>query len=142
MAARRVSVKDDPSSPDKSSTRRISLYLETPIATELNQQVESDGPNVNSWANNLFHIIFLSPGGQKMREFASEAEKPYLELLRDLVSLLDKRVPIDRIAKLATSSQRNIIQMMIYLMILGLKSYESGNDEPLLTSEKEVPTKD
>jgi|GEM_PF-6581323 len=131
---------EDGGSPTKkgaaASSKRTSLYIEPSMSTELEMQVRQDKHNTNSWINNLLQVLLTSEGGRNLRSFAREEDRTFLELLRDLTNLLDKKVPLNRISKLADKSQRNIIQMMIYLMLLGLKQYESGTVEPLIDEEK------
>lgn len=111
--------------------KRMSLYMEPDLFNAIEADVAASGTgNKNSWVVGLLQLVLLSDVGETLKEFAQNDQKTVLDELKELLTILDRDVPLPEIRELARATQRNTPQMLVYLLRIGLKTYNEHYKEP------------
>jgi hypothetical protein len=72
----------------------------------------------------LLNLLLTSEIGQELRKQAQENRRTLAHELECNLILFSEHLPTDRIRELAKASQRNPDQMLVRLVLLGLRVYE------------------
>jgi Arc/MetJ-type ribon-helix-helix transcriptional regulator len=102
---------------------RITVPLPEAVLNQLDEQVRRDATNKAAFCSNLIELILTSEGGKILREAAARKDTPLLAILSDYLSLM-ANVPTEEIEQLGLDSQRHLDQMLVYLLLVGLKVYK------------------
>ena len=104
---------------------RPTFYMSPELLAAINQQciVESDKKR-SPFVAEILSLLLMSPTGQKLKEHARKSHRSLLHELESNLVLFHEQIPTERIIELAEASQRNPDQMMVRLVLLGLRVYE------------------
>lgn len=72
----------------------------------------------------ILELLLTSDLGQQLKESAQKHRRPLVHELEANLILFNEHIPTDRIAELAEASQRHPDQMLVRLVLLGLRVYE------------------
>jgi hypothetical protein len=104
---------------------RPTFYMSADLLTELESQCAIEGDKKRSpFLTELLHLLLMSPAGQQLREQAKTYHRPLVSELESNLILFNEHLPTQRIKELAEKSQRHPDQMLVRLVLLGLKIYE------------------
>ncbi|MEA5464048.1 hypothetical protein [Leptothoe sp. PORK10 BA2] len=104
---------------------RPTFYMSTELLAEISAQCEAEGSKKRSpFLVELLELVLTSPIGQQLRENAHKNRRGLVHELEANLLLFNEHIPTDRIEELAAASQRNPDQMLIRLVLLGLRVYE------------------
>ncbi|MGJ3254094.1 MAG: hypothetical protein ACFE0J_23620 [Elainellaceae cyanobacterium] len=115
-------------SPEPSETScRPTFYMNQDLLDAIEEQCAAEGGKKRSpFLAEILSLLLTSPAGQKLRENAQRHRIDLVhELERNLV-LFNEHIPTERIEELAEASQRHPDQMLVRLVLLGLRVYERG----------------
>jgi len=102
---------------------RITVPLPEAVLNQLDEQVRRDATNKAAFCSNLIELILTSEGGKILQEASARKDTPLLATLSDYLSLM-ANVPTEEIEQLGLNSQRHLDQMLVYLLLVGLKVYK------------------
>jgi hypothetical protein len=74
----------------------------------------------------ILELLLTSDVGQQLREGAQKHRRPLVYELEANLILFNEHIPTERIVELAETSQRNPDQMLVRLVLLGLRVYEKA----------------
>ncbi|PSR19316.1 hypothetical protein C8255_02850 [filamentous cyanobacterium CCP3] len=99
------------------------------MSTELMEAIEAqcaiEGNRKRSpFIAEILELLLTSEAGQILRESAQKHRRPLVHELEANLILFHEHVPTERIMELAEASQRNPDQMLVRLVLLGLRIYE------------------
>ena len=104
---------------------RPTFYMSTELLAEINAQCEAEGNKKRSpFLVDLLELVLTSPMGQQLRENAERNRRGLANELEANLLLFNEHIPTERIEELAAASQRNPDQMLVRLVLLGLRVYE------------------
>jgi hypothetical protein len=72
----------------------------------------------------ILELLLTSETGEQLRESAQKHRRPLVHELEANLLLFNEHIPTERIAELAEASQRHPDQMLVRLILLGLRVYE------------------
>lgn len=104
---------------------RPTFYMHADLLAALEAQCAIEGDKKRSpFLAELLSLLLTSPMGQELREQAKVHRRTLVyELERNLI-LFNEHLPTERIKELAEQSQRHPDQMLVRLVLIGLKVYE------------------
>jgi len=106
---------------------RPTFYMSTELLAEIDAQCAQDGGKKRSpFVGELMELLLTGPIGEQLRENAEKNRRSLAHELEANLVLFNKYVPTDEIAELAEASQRNPDQMLVRLVLLGLKVYRNS----------------
>jgi hypothetical protein len=82
----------------------------------------------------ILALLLPSPVGQQLRENAQKHRRSLAHELEANLILFNEHIPTEKIAELAAASQRHPDQMLVRLVLLGLRVYVMRNR----TSERKL----
>jgi hypothetical protein len=104
---------------------RPTFYMSAELLAAIEEQCEAEGNKKRSpFLAEIMELLLLSPAGQELRASAKHHRRPLLHELEANLILFHDQIPTERIAELAEASQRNPDQMLVRLVLLGLRVYE------------------
>ena len=71
-------------------------------------------------------LLLTSPAGEALRANAQKNRRSLAHELEANLVLINEHIPADEIVELAAASQRNADQMLVRLVLLGLRVYKSS----------------
>jgi hypothetical protein len=118
----------DPSSvPDEPSEGacRPTFYMSADLLAALEEQCVAEGDKKRSpFLAELLSLLLTSDIGKHMRNQARTHRRSLAHELECNLILFSEHLPAERIRELAKASQRHPDQMLIRLVLLGLRVYE------------------
>lgn len=106
---------------------RPTFYMSTELLAEIDAQCAQDGGKKRSpFVGELMELLLTSPIGEQLRRNAEKNRRSLAHELEANLVLFNKHVPTDEIAELAEASQRNPDQMLVRLVLLGLRCYRNA----------------
>ncbi|MEM8503372.1 MAG: hypothetical protein AAF716_09495 [Cyanobacteria bacterium P01_D01_bin.1] len=112
--------------PDESGCRPT-FYMSTELLAEIDAQCAQDGGKKRSpFLVELLDLLLTSSMGEQLRVNAKKNRRSLAHELEANLVLFNEHVPTDEIAELAEASQRNPDQMLIRLLLLGLRVYRNS----------------
>lgn len=104
---------------------RPTFYMSADLLTALEAQCAIEGDKKRSpFLTELLNLLLMSPTGEQLREQAKTHHRPLVKELESNLILFNEHLPTERIKELAEQSQRYPEQMLVRLVLLGLKIYE------------------
>jgi hypothetical protein len=119
--------KKNRKSADEESTEtgcRPTFYMSSDLLAAIEAQCEVEGKKRSPFLAELMELLLASPMGEQMRENAQKNRRHLVHELESNLILFNEHIPTERIAELAEASQRNPDQMLVRLILLGLRVYE------------------
>lgn len=121
---------------------RPTFYMSTELLAAIDAQCAQDGGKKRSpFLAELMELLLTSPMGEQLRENAAKNRRSLAHELEANIVLFNESIPTAEIAELAEASQRNPDQMMVRLILLGLRVYKNsiarmeaeikGSNEPI-----------
>jgi hypothetical protein len=121
---------------------RPTFYMSTELLAAIDAQCEQEGGKKRSpFLAELMELLLTSPMGEQLRENAAKNKRSLAHELEANLVLFNEHIPTAEIAELAEASQRNPDQMLVRLVLLGLRVYKnsivrmeediSGGNKPL-----------
>jgi hypothetical protein len=122
------SVPQDKSQSDASESGcRPTFYMTTELLEAIEAQCAAEGNRKRSpFLAEIMELLLTSNMGKDLREGAQKHRRPLLHELEANLVLFNEHVPTERIVELAEASQRNPDQMLVRLVLLGLRVYEGA----------------
>ena len=123
---------DSPTSPRKAKSSdtveggcRPTFYMSAELLAAIEEQCAIEGNKKRSpFLVELLELLLTSSIGEQLRESAQKHRRPLAHELEANLILFNEHIPMERIAELAEASQRNPDQMLVRLVLLGLRVYE------------------
>jgi hypothetical protein len=104
---------------------RPTFYMSAELLAALEDQCAIEGDRKRSpFLAELLNLFLTSEIGQELRKQAQENRRTLAHELECNLILFSEHLPTDRIRELAKASQRNPDQMLVRLVLLGLRVYE------------------
>jgi hypothetical protein len=104
---------------------RPTFYMSAELLAAIEEQCATEGDKKRSpFLAELLSLLLTSELGQHLREQAQENRRSLAHELECNLILFSEHLPADRIRELAKASQRHPDQMLIRLVLLGLRVYE------------------
>jgi len=104
---------------------RPTFYMASQLLAALEDQCALEGNKKRSpFLAEILELLLLSPKGQALRESAQKHHRPLVHELDAHLIWFNEHIPTERIEALAEASQRNPDQMLVRLVLLGLRVYE------------------
>ncbi|MGB3788432.1 MAG: hypothetical protein WA949_10510 [Phormidesmis sp.] len=114
------------SKPDESGCRPT-FYMSTELLAEIDAQCAQDGGKKRSpFLVELMDLLLTSPMGEQLRANAEKNRRSLAHELEANLVLFNEHIPTAEIAQLAEASQRNPDQMLVRLVLLGLRVYRNS----------------
>ncbi len=99
--------------------------MTTDLLAAIEAQCSVEGDKKRSpFLADILQLLLLSPVGLQLRQRAQENRRDLVDELECNLVLFNDQVPIARIHELAAASQRYPEQMLVRLVLLGLRVYE------------------
>ena len=121
---------------------RPTFYMSTDLLAAIEAQCTIEGDKKRSpFLSELLSLLLLSPIGQHLRENAKKSRRSLVHELESNLILFNEHIPTERIVELAEASQRHPDQMLVRLVLLGLRVYERAiaRMEAEIEGSKEIP---
>lgn len=104
---------------------RPTFYMSAELLAAIEAQCATEGSKKRSpFLAEIMELLLTSPTGQQLRESAQKHRRPLVHELEANLILFNEHIPTERIAELAEASQRHPDQMLVRLVLLGLRVYE------------------
>jgi hypothetical protein len=104
---------------------RPTFYMSTELLAAIEAQCASEGGKKRSpFLAEIMELLLTSPTGKALRESAQKHNRSLTSELEANLLLFNEHIPTERIAELAEASQRHPDQMLVRLVLLGLRVYE------------------
>lgn len=104
---------------------RPTFYMSADLLAAIEEQCAIEGDKKRSpFLAELLTLLLTSDIGQQLREQARANRRSLAHELECNLILFSEHIPTDRIRELARASQRHPDQMLIRLVLLGLRVYE------------------
>lgn len=117
--------QDKSSSDASESGCRPTFYMTAELLEAIEAQCAAEGNRKRSpFLAEIMELLLTSEMGQSLREGAQKHRRPLIHELEANLVLFNEHIPIERIVELAEASQRNPDQMLVRLVLLGLRVYE------------------
>jgi len=99
--------------------------MSSELLSAIEAQCDTEGNKKRSpFLAEIMELLLLSPMGEQLRASAKKHRRPLVHELEANLILFNEHLPTERIAELAEASQRNPDQMLVRLVLLGLRVYE------------------
>jgi hypothetical protein len=106
---------------------RPTFYMSTELLAAIDAQCAQDGGKKRSpFLAELMELLLTSPMGEQLRENATKNKRSLAHELEANLVLFNEHIPTAEIAELAEASQRNPDQMLVRLVLLGLRVYRNS----------------
>lgn len=104
---------------------RPTFYMSAELLAAIEAQCEAEGNKKRSpFLAEILELLLTSEVGERMRASAQKHRRPLVHELEANLLLFNEHIPTERIAELAEASQRHPDQMLVRLVLLGLRVYE------------------
>ena len=106
---------------------RPTFYMTAELLEAIEAQCAVEGNRKRSpFLAEIMELLLTSDVGQQLREGAQKHRRPLIHELEANLVLFNEHIPTERIVELAEASQRNPDQMLVRLVLLGLRVYEKA----------------
>lgn len=123
---KKSSSKPDPDEPVEGGCRPT-FYMSAELLAAIEEQCAVEGNKKRSpLVAELLDLLLTSPMGQQLRTNADKHRRNLVHELEANLILFNPHLPMERIQQLAEGSQRNADQMLVRLVLLGLRVYEQS----------------
>ncbi|NET34890.1 MAG: hypothetical protein F6K19_23180 [Cyanothece sp. SIO1E1] len=107
------------------SSCRPTFYMSTELLAAIEAQCAAEGDKKRSpFVAELLALLLTSPIGEQLRASAQKHRRSLVHELECNLVLFNEHIPTERIRELAAASQRHPDQMLVRLVLLGLRVYE------------------
>lgn len=121
----RSNTKSSIASQESEGGCRPTFYMSAELLAAMEAQCEVEGNKKRSpFLAEILELLLTSDLGQQLKESAQKHRRPLVHELEANLILFNEHIPTDRIAELAEASQRHPDQMLVRLVLLGLRVYE------------------
>lgn len=104
---------------------RPTFYMSAELLNAIEEQCAIEGNKKRSpFLAEILELLLTSEVGEQLRESAQKHRRPLVYELEANLLLFNEHIPTERIAELAEASQRHPDQMLVRLILLGLRVYE------------------
>lgn len=104
---------------------RPTFYMTTELLDAIEAQCAAEGDKKRSpFLAEILSLLLTSPIGEQLKENAHKNQRSLVHELESNLILFNKHIPTERVMELAEASQRNPDQMLVRLVLLGLRVYE------------------
>ncbi len=106
---------------------RPTFYMSTELLAAIDAQCAQDGGKKRSpFLVELMELLLTGPIGEQLRENAAKNRRSLAHEIEANLVLFNDHVPTAEIIELAEASQRNPDQMLVRLVLLGLRVYKNS----------------
>ncbi|MEL7353911.1 MAG: hypothetical protein AAFN38_20985 [Cyanobacteria bacterium J06560_5] len=106
---------------------RPTFYMSTELLAAIDAQCAQDGGKKRSpFLAELMELLLTEPVGEQLRANAEKNRRSLAHELEANLVLFNEHIPTAEIAELAEASQRNPDQMLVRLILLGLRVYRNS----------------
>ena len=105
---------------------RPTFYMSTELLEAIDQQCAQDGKKRSPFLAELMEQQLTSHIGEQLRANAEQNRRSLAHELEANLVLFNEHVPTAEIEELAKASQRNTDQMLVRLVLLGLRVYKNS----------------
>ena len=105
---------------------RPTFYMSTELLAAIDQQCAADGKKRSPFLAELMELLLTSPMGEQLRANAKKNRRSLAHELEANLVLFSEHIPTAEIEELAAASQRNPDQMLVRLLLLGLRVYRNS----------------
>jgi hypothetical protein len=103
---------------------RPTFYMSTDLLAAIEAQSTVEDKKRSPFVAEVLEFLLTSPVGEQLRENAQKHRRSLVHELESSLVLFNEHIPTDRIVELAEASQRHPDQMLVRLILLGLRVYE------------------
>ncbi|WP_416671429.1 hypothetical protein [Egbenema bharatensis] len=103
---------------------RPTFYMNAELLAAIESQSTAEDKKRSPFVAEVLEFLLASPTGEQLRENAQKHRRSLVHELESNLVLFNEHVPTDRIVELAAASQRHPDQMLVRLILLGLRVYE------------------
>jgi hypothetical protein len=103
---------------------RPTFYMSTELLAAIEAQCAVEDKKRSPFVAEVLEFLLTSPIGEQLRENAQKHRRSLVHELESNLVLFDEHIPTARIVELAEASQRHPDQMLVRLILLGLRVYE------------------
>ncbi|MEO1387900.1 MAG: hypothetical protein AAFV85_11070 [Cyanobacteria bacterium J06634_6] len=100
--------------------------MSTELLAAIDEQCAQDGKKRSPFLAELMEQLLTSPEGKQLRANAEQNRRSLAHELEANLVLFNEHVPTAEIEELAEASQRNPDQMLVRLLLLGLRVYRNS----------------
>ena len=105
---------------------RPTFYMSTELLATIDEQCEQDGKKRSPFLAEFMELLLTDPVGEQLRANAKKNRRGLANELEANLVLFNEHIPTAGIAELAEASQRNPDQMLVRLILLGLRVYRNS----------------
>lgn len=105
---------------------RPTFYMSTDLLAAIDAQCAEDGKKRSPFLAELMELLLTSPMGEQLRANAEQNHRSLAHELEANLVLFNEHIPTAEIEELAEASQRNPDQMLVRLVLLGLRVYKNS----------------
>ena len=114
--------------------RRPTFYLPPKLDDELAEEARASKTSKSGIVSELLYLLFMTPQGRRLRHSAKRNNATLAEEVEKYLVPFQEDFPTERISELAKLSYRTPTQMLVYLVLIGLRVYEKN----LVRLEEEI----
>lgn len=103
---------------------RPTFYMSTDLLAAIEAQSTVEDKKRSPFVAEVLEFLLTSPAGEQLRENAQKHRRSLVHELESSLVLFNEHIPTARIVELAEASQRHPDQMLVRLILLGLRVYE------------------
>ena len=105
---------------------RPTFYMSTELLAAIDKQCDEDGKKRSPFLAEFMELLLTSPMGEQLRKNAEKNHRSLAHELEANLVLFSDHIPRAEIEELAEASQRNADQMLVRLVLLGLRVYRNS----------------
>jgi len=119
----------DSSASGTDSREKVTIRIEDEAIVQILDQIsETEEFTRKEFVQKLLKLLLVSKEGQQLKQFADHRNRTVLAELTSWMNLLQSNLPWDEIRELACQSQRYPEQMIVFLILEGLRAYKRKLD--------------
>ena len=105
---------------------RPTFYMSTELLAAIDEQCAQDGKKRSPFLAELMELVLTSPTGKQLQANAEQNRRSLAHELEANLVLFNEHVSTAEIEELAKASQRNTDQLLVRLVLLGLRVYRNS----------------
>lgn len=106
--------------------RRPTVYMSPELDDELAEEAKASKVAKSRLVSDLLHLVLMTPQGRSLRRSVSKNNTTLVEEIKKYLVPFQEDFPTERISELARLSRRTPTQMLVYLVLIGLRVYEKN----------------
>lgn len=106
---------------------RPTFYMSDELLRAIEVQAKQEHASRSGFVAGLLNFLLLSPTGQQLQKNAWYGSRTLAQELEQYLTLIQEQLPLEKIDQLAAMSQRSLPQMLTYLVLQGLETYQESN---------------